>query len=403
MNLKFSPWYDLTETKEIQHRYAYAVSPRCTPVSVDKADKHAVFRGAHGIYRTSLSSCECQDFSKRGEPCKHILRLAMECGLIHANYESDPSKVPAVGSSDPGDTYLRAAVRFMESNPHGRGSVLELLARDQVYQSSAEIIEEPFLVHEYVENGYLLEDPEYYKTIPVKGILEEARLRQSLSIPQFTSDYQMRKWYREHIIEVAAVLEPDLQLLTFDDGSQKIVDMRMRRYILGEKLCICRGRVVQYWQIRMLDNKWKAHNPVVHELLMTYDSVYRSENTPKPSYTNSQTYNTVNRQSSPSTSSDDDLRFPFGILAALFVFFGVIGIAFNSLIWIPFFLLALIFLCCKITYTFSQDKQSSSVLSCPWCGSTIERSPSSQSTVKCEYCGGYSRIINNKLEKHKMN
>ena len=348
MNLKFSPWYDLSETKEIQHRYAYAVSPRCTPLSVERAEKHAVFRGSHGEYRTSLSSCECVDFSKRGEPCKHILRLAMELGLIHANFESDLSHVPQIGSPDPSDSFLRNAVEFMEEHPHGRGSVLELLARDQVYETCADIIEEPFLVHEYAEDGYILEDPEYYKTIPVKGIIEEVRLRKTFSVPQFTSDYQMRKWYREHILEIASILEPDLQLLTFDDGSQKIVDLRMKRYILGEKLCICRGRVVQYWQTRMTENKAKARNQIVHELLMSHDVEYRSKNTQKTSYNQpvssipSETPSRSVSHDPPSNTKESTKRIFVLFGAFLFPIIGIAAVSEGSLWSIPCFLLAVL-------------------------------------------------------------
>ena len=53
----------------------------------------AVFCGSKDYdeeYNVTLSHCECQDFmyNKKGQaPCKHIYRLAMECGLIDTAVE----------------------------------------------------------------------------------------------------------------------------------------------------------------------------------------------------------------------------------------------------------------------------------------------------------------------------
>lgn len=43
-----------------------------------------IFVGNFGVYRTTLNACECVDFtSHHGEqPCKHMVRLAIEAGLI---------------------------------------------------------------------------------------------------------------------------------------------------------------------------------------------------------------------------------------------------------------------------------------------------------------------------------
>lgn len=49
----------------------------------------ATFQGSKGNqYITSLTMCTCKDFAinnKRKEPCKHIIRLAMEAGVINSS------------------------------------------------------------------------------------------------------------------------------------------------------------------------------------------------------------------------------------------------------------------------------------------------------------------------------
>lgn len=39
------------------------------------------------IYKTTLNSCDCEDFSKSGLPCKHIYKLALELGIIDKSWD----------------------------------------------------------------------------------------------------------------------------------------------------------------------------------------------------------------------------------------------------------------------------------------------------------------------------
>lgn len=49
--------------------------------SYDSATGSAVIRGTHGdIYQTNLDRCTCEDFQRRGLPCKHIYKLALSRG-----------------------------------------------------------------------------------------------------------------------------------------------------------------------------------------------------------------------------------------------------------------------------------------------------------------------------------
>lgn len=49
--------------------------------SYDPATGTAEILGTHGdIYQTSLDRCTCEDFQRRGLPCKHIYKLALSRG-----------------------------------------------------------------------------------------------------------------------------------------------------------------------------------------------------------------------------------------------------------------------------------------------------------------------------------
>lgn len=39
------------------------------------------------IYKTTLNNCDCEDFSKSGLPCKHVYKLALELGIIEADWD----------------------------------------------------------------------------------------------------------------------------------------------------------------------------------------------------------------------------------------------------------------------------------------------------------------------------
>ena len=49
---------------------------------VDANTETAEIYGSDGMaYTVSLSDCECVDYERRGLPCKHMIRLALELGL----------------------------------------------------------------------------------------------------------------------------------------------------------------------------------------------------------------------------------------------------------------------------------------------------------------------------------
>ena len=71
-------------------------------VSVDKDAQTAVFLSSDNLshYETSLARCDCTYFISKYDLCKHMVRLAMELGIVNsegrtprAQYEYDYSRL----------------------------------------------------------------------------------------------------------------------------------------------------------------------------------------------------------------------------------------------------------------------------------------------------------------------
>lgn len=92
-------WHDVDHTdKAHQSAIAKAKSSDTSPVpgSVDKVNFRCYFpAGKDGtVYTTTLYECNgpLRQCGSATHPCKHIYRLAMECGLFSENYQSGVNK-----------------------------------------------------------------------------------------------------------------------------------------------------------------------------------------------------------------------------------------------------------------------------------------------------------------------
>ena len=92
-------------------RMAAAKSKTLTPVRVDNESLVGYFQGRRGRYKTTLKSCQCGDFLHTGATCKHILRLAMELGVLEREFETDAMYIP-IPKSDA--CSLSSAVDYVE-------------------------------------------------------------------------------------------------------------------------------------------------------------------------------------------------------------------------------------------------------------------------------------------------
>jgi len=82
-----------------ENRLASAKKKEMTPLRLYPDDNNAFFGGSTGgLYFTTLDECQCADFAINGrmQPCKHMIRLAMELGMIdNSGMESDETAARA--------------------------------------------------------------------------------------------------------------------------------------------------------------------------------------------------------------------------------------------------------------------------------------------------------------------
>lgn len=98
--IDFGDWVDIHALPQQQQRIASAKKAACTPVSLNASKYEGTFSGEHGIYSTTLRECQCMDFFYRRLPCKHMYRLAMECGVFDGGeLESDVKAIVKPGSA----------------------------------------------------------------------------------------------------------------------------------------------------------------------------------------------------------------------------------------------------------------------------------------------------------------
>ena len=89
----------------------------CDEITIVNRRYPATVQGSTGtLYCTSLSTCSCPDFEKRGLPCKHIYRLALDRGIISKTFLMVPVlPKEAFDQSDPPDApyknYIKRTVR----------------------------------------------------------------------------------------------------------------------------------------------------------------------------------------------------------------------------------------------------------------------------------------------------
>lgn len=109
----FGPWTGQIHAGDKQEKaIARAQLAETTPLTVDHSSQTAVFYGSgKAPYETSLSTCTCNDFTRRKLPCKHIYRLAMELGIIDLPYKTGESK----GARLERQLFLEDAVSIIES------------------------------------------------------------------------------------------------------------------------------------------------------------------------------------------------------------------------------------------------------------------------------------------------
>lgn len=81
------------------NRLASAKKKDMTPLKLDYENRSGIFPASDGgMYDTTLNECTCMDFARQGcaQPCKHMLRLAMELHEIPSDGMQSDSEAAKV-------------------------------------------------------------------------------------------------------------------------------------------------------------------------------------------------------------------------------------------------------------------------------------------------------------------
>ena len=170
----WSVWDGCHDTTDQQKRIASATTASCTPVFITPEESSGNFQSSRGNYETTLEHCNCGDFIRRHQPCKHMYRLAMEFGLLDLQYRS---------YSHGGYTW-KQAIELLEELP-------EDVQKEFVNHFSSSTSASPYRrmknpqMETLISAGYLIEYPEN----------ETAKYKTVHLIEDFMVDKQKLKWY----------------------------------------------------------------------------------------------------------------------------------------------------------------------------------------------------------------
>lgn len=91
--MTFGPW-EIEDDRLLAAaaRYERARKIRTSDIlSIDREERSADISGSDSsLYYVTLEGCDCRDFERRGAPCKHMIRLAIELGIPFDIPDFDP-------------------------------------------------------------------------------------------------------------------------------------------------------------------------------------------------------------------------------------------------------------------------------------------------------------------------
>lgn len=117
-------------------RLASAKSSKTTPTSIDAVSSRGIFPGSGAMpYNVTLESCTCGDFIRRGLPCKHMYRLAIELGLLNEKAEFGVNKNTLKASQ----ISLEKAVSILESLGEDAQKIIKDIIYETTYHKEIEV------------------------------------------------------------------------------------------------------------------------------------------------------------------------------------------------------------------------------------------------------------------------
>ena len=223
-SITFGLWdAKIHSSPEQQKRIQTAQSAKTTPTSINKETQTGCFPGSGlEVYQTTLNSCTCADFGYRGLPCKHIYRLAIECGLFPGNVKQGINK----NILDRSQLTLEEAVEAIESLSEDDQCLIMGMLGDALYRNKTErtipaekaqsLLRCPLLEAEEPSVSSLLR--RYRK----KELLQCLEAKKIVGYPKSATAGALRLWCEENIDNPGDVF-PKAYSFHFADVVQKVI------------------------------------------------------------------------------------------------------------------------------------------------------------------------------------
>lgn len=241
----FGSWDESAHAGDKQQRtISRAQLSETTPLSVDHTAQTAVFYGSgKDPYQTSLSTCTCNDFSRRGLPCKHIYRLAMELGIVDLPFQTGMSK----GERLDMQISFEDSVNFTESLPESAQLFLAFML-NSTHSSIADrrkafLVDDPSIIAAF-RSCPLLEEQSAVpmmlsklKREALNALIEHSGI--SDHPKKNASSAVLSQWIQEHVPNLDDFLPPYAAfsfIANFDRSQRSLFTYLTRKY---DNDCIC--------------------------------------------------------------------------------------------------------------------------------------------------------------------
>lgn len=224
----FGAWDESIHMPEDQQkRIKSAEKADTTPLSVDKEAQTGIFPGSgKKPYEVTLDSCTCGDFIRRKLPCKHMYRLAMECGVFDGKTKIGVNKNTLKSMQ----LSLEDVVSALESLPEQSQRKLQEMLGDHIFHKRNLF----FIPDKYAEDlvGSSLFEPaqgsdeELLQTMAKNELLSILKKSGLEGYRENMRVATLRKWCQDNISDLWSVLPKD-RMVSF---SQKIQGSRRKLY-----------------------------------------------------------------------------------------------------------------------------------------------------------------------------
>lgn len=210
----FAKWPEELHSEPDQvTRIKSAQKKETTPDSIDKERQRGTFSGSgKEPYRTTLYGCTCRDFILRKKPCKHMYRLAMECGLFDGDFQEGTNKNDIKKAAIP----LDQAIAEVEKLPEEMQEYIDGMLYGNIYHGEGHRIIDGSKYAQLLTCGLFVQseaDPkEYFSTLKKSDLV--AAISNMDDAPVKAKKADIVNWMAEKGIR-ASDINPNIIAISF--------------------------------------------------------------------------------------------------------------------------------------------------------------------------------------------